>query len=162
MTWRRTHSEFQAGKGADNRKALEKLAAGKVPPGILLYEGDEAIGWCSIAPREQFVRLARSRVWSAVDDRPVWSVSCFFVKKEFRSRGLSVELLKAAVDFAKQHGARTVEGYPLEIDGRLPGAFVWTGLAGTFRRAGFTEVARRSPSKPILRYEIKARRARSA
>ncbi len=162
MTWRRPRAEFEAGKGAGNRKALQKLAAGKVPPGILLYEGNQAVGWCSIAPREQFVRLSRSRVWGPIDDRPVWSVSCFFLKKEFRERGLSVKLLKAAVDFARQHGARTVEGYPLEIDGRLPGAFVWTGLAGTFRRVGFKEAARRSKSKPILRYEVKPRPARSA
>jgi GNAT superfamily N-acetyltransferase len=154
MAWRRGRAEFEAGKGEGNRRALRKLAASKLPPGILLYRDSEVVGWCSVAPREQFARLAASRVWSPIDDQPVWSVSCFFVKREFRNQGLSVELLKAAVLFAQQHGAKIVEGYPQDLDGRLPDAFVWTGLAGSYRRAGFKEAARRSKSKPILRHGI--------
>lgn len=152
MTWRRSRAQFEAGKGEGNRRALRKLAAGKHAPGILLYKDREAVGWCSVAPREQFPRLAASRVWSPVDAQPVWSVSCFFVKKELRNQGLSVVLLEAAVQFAIQNGAKIVEGYPVEVDGRLPAAFVWTGLAGSYRRAGFEEAARRSTSKPIMRY----------
>lgn len=155
MAWRRKPAEFQAGKGEENRLALRKLASGKVPPGLLLYRGGEAVGWCSVAPRDRFVRLAASRVWKEVDDRPVWSVSCFFVKKGFRNQGLSVELLKAALQFAKERGATIVEGYPQAIEGRLPDAFVWTGLEKSYRRAGFEEVARRSPAKPIMRREVR-------
>jgi GNAT superfamily N-acetyltransferase len=154
MAWRRSRREFEAGKGEGNRRALKRLADGAVPPGLLLYEGATAVGCCSVAPREQFPRLAASRVWSPVDDAKVWSVSCFFVKKEHRNRGFSVRLLRAAIEMAAAHGARIVEGYPVEPSGRLPDPFVWTGLAASYRRAGFTEVARRSPSKPIVRYRI--------
>lgn len=155
MTWRRTKKDFDAGKGDENRRALKKLTQSKIPPGILLYKGSQVVGWCSVAPREQFVRLESSRVWAPVDDQPVWSVSCFFVKKEFRNQGLSVELLNGAVEFARQHGAKIVEGYPNQIEGKLPDAFVWTGLIGSYKRAGFKEVARRSQLKPIVRYMIR-------
>lgn len=105
--------------------------------------------------REEFVALARSRVWQPVDDQPVWSISCFFVAKEFRGQGLSVELIKSAVAFARQQGAKIVEGYPQELTGsKLPAPFVWTGLASAYRQAGFTEVLRRSKNKPIMRVAV--------
>lgn len=155
MAWRKTKKAFVAGKGDANRRALKKLTASKVPPGVLLYRGDEVVGWCSIAPRANFVRLEASRVWAPVDEKPVWSVSCFFVKKGFRNQGLSVELLKGAMEFARKHGAKIVEGYPNDIKNKLPDAFVWTGLMASYKRAGFKDVARRSEQKPIMRRELK-------
>ena len=155
MTWRKTKKEFDAGKYDVNRRALKKLTASKVPPGVLLYSGDEVVGWCSIAPRTDFVRLEASRVLAPVDNKPVWSVSCFFVKKGSRNQGLSVELLKGAIAFAKKHGANIVEGYPNDLADKLPDAFVWTGLMASYKRAGFKEVARRSETKPIMRLELK-------
>jgi GNAT superfamily N-acetyltransferase len=155
MAWRKKKKDFDAGKGDVNRRALKKLTASKVAPGVLLYSGDEVVGWCSIAPRQGFVRLEGSRVWAPVDDKPVWSVSCFFVKKGFRNQGLSVELLNGAIAFAKKHGAKIIEGYPNDLSGKLPDAFVWTGLISSYKRAGFKEVARRSDAKPIVRRELK-------
>ncbi len=155
MVWRLKRAEWNRGKGEGNRLAMRGLAAQGRPPGILLYKAGLPVGWCSVAPRSEFVALERSRVWKPVDDRPVWSVSCFFVAKEHRKQGLSVELLRAAVEFARSHGARVVEGYPQEVPGDpLPAPFVWTGLASAFRKAGFREVARRSEKKPVMRYEI--------
>jgi GNAT superfamily N-acetyltransferase len=154
MTWRRSKKDFDAGKAAGNRNALKRLAKREIAPGVLLYKGEEVVGWCSVAPRAEFIRLEASRVWAPVDDKPVWSVTCFFVKKGHRNQGLSVELLKAAAEFAKQHGASLLEGYPQELKNKLPDAFVWTGLAGSFKRAGFKEVARRSDSKPIMRLAL--------
>lgn len=154
MAWRKRAKDFNAGKGEPNRRALRALTSAEVPPGILLYKDDEVVGWCSVAPRDEFVRLQGSKVWAPVDDKPVWSVSCFFVRKGHRNEGLSVELLKAAVDFAREHGAKIIEGYPNDIKGKLPDAFVWTGLTGSYKKAGFKEVARRSEAKPIVRKEI--------
>ncbi len=154
MAWRRTAAQFAAGKGGSNRRAMRRLVAAGAQPGILAYAGDEPVGWCSVAPRGQFVRLAASRILAPVDERPVWSVSCFFVRRDWQGRGLSVRLLEAAVAYARAGGARLIEGYPYAPAGRLPGAFVWTGLEGTFREAGFTEVARRSAGRPIMRREI--------
>lgn len=156
MSWRRKSKEFRAGSGAGNKRAMRTLVKAGRPTGILLYKDDEAVGWCSVAPREEFVRLEGSRVWAPVDDKPVWSVSCFFVAKPYRSQGVSVELLKAAVAFAKKNGAKIVEGYPQDLKGKkLPDAFVWTGLLGSYEKAGFAEAARRSPGKPIMRKVVR-------
>jgi GNAT superfamily N-acetyltransferase len=155
MTWRRPKREFKAGTGAGNKAAIKKLMRSGAPVGILLYKNGEAVGWCSVAPRQQFVALERSRVWAPVDDAPVWSVSCFFVARPHRNQGLSVELLEAAATFAKKLGAKTLEGYPQDLGEKiLPAAFVWTGLQKTYERAGFAEVARRSSAKPIMRKQV--------
>ena len=105
-----------------------------------------------MAPREVYVRLEGSRVLRPLDDKPVWSVSCFFVAKPYRRRGVSVELLKAAVDFVKQRGGTIVEGYPVAPKkGALPDVFAWTGTLAAFLKAGFQEMPRWSESRPIVR-----------
>ena len=139
-----------------NRKDFKRLVdSGKVP-GILAYSEGQPIGWFAVAPREGFPRLERSRILSRVDDKPVWSVVCFFVAKPFRGKGVSVRLLSAAVDYVRKQGGRIVEGYPVEPKKgwRSPDPFVYTGLASAFRRAGFVEVIRRSDTRPIMRYEL--------
>jgi len=90
-----------------------------------------------------------------VDDRAVWSVVCFVVAKPYRGTGLMTPLLRAAVDYAKRHGARIVEGYPIEVGGRLSGYSGFTGVASTFRKTGFVEVSRASVRQPIMRYFIR-------
>lgn len=148
-------AEFTRGKGAGNRRAMKRIVDDGAQPGLLAYAGREPVGWIALAPRAEYVRLARSRVLRPVDDRPVWSVVCFFVAKGHRRQGLTVKLLEAAAAWAKKRGARLLEGYPVEPRrGELPAAFAWTGLPGAFQAAGFTEVARRSPVRPILRREL--------
>ena len=125
----------------------------KTTPGILAYAGSKAVGWCAVAPRSEYIRLETSRILKPVDDKQVWSVSCFFIHKQFRQQGLSRQLLKAAVDFALLKGAKIIEGYPIEgVKGRMPDVFAWTGFSSVFRRNGFKEVARRSETRPIMRY----------
>jgi len=159
MAWRLPRRESQAGKGARNRRALRKIVASGEKPGILGYLGGEPVAWCSVAPREKFVVLANSRVLRPVDEVPVWSVSCMFVKKPHRRRGISVQMLRAAVEFAAKQGAMVVEGYPVEPSmTKMPDPFIWTGIPAAFRAAGFTEVLRRSPGRPIMRFEIRRRR----
>jgi GNAT superfamily N-acetyltransferase len=155
MWFRLTNREFEAGKGEANRSAMRKIVdAGRVP-GILAYAGGEPIGWCSVAPREEFGKLARSRILKPVDDRPVWSIVCLFVAKEHRGRGVSTELIRAAVDYVAQQGGTTVEGYAVEPKKeRMPDVFAYHGPSEAFARAGFQEVARRSPTRPIMRFVI--------
>ncbi len=153
MCWRLKRSQFEKQKGAGNKKALKKIVAAGEVPGLLAYAGREPVGWCSVAPREAFPVLENSRILKRVDDQPVWSASCFFVARPYRRQGLSVKLLRAAVAYAKKKGARMVEGYPVEPKkSPMPDVFAWTGLADAFRRAGFKEVLRRSPTRPIMRY----------
>lgn len=156
MLWRRTRAEFEAGKGDDNRRALRRLARSGQSPGILAYAGDRPVGWCAIAPREDYPALARSRILKPVDEQAVWSVSCFFIDRAYRKQGLSVRLLEAAVDHAGTRGAKIVEGYPVEPrEGKYPAVYAWIGLAKTFQHAGFSECARRSPTRPIMRRKVR-------
>ncbi len=152
MAWRLSRADFVAGKGATNRRRLHDLIKWGQKPGVIAYVGRTPIGWCAVAPRARYSFLGRSRTLGPVDDAAVWSVSCLFVLKPFRRKGLSAALLRAAADFAARQGAAIVEGYPVEPSMRtMPDAFAWTGLPSAFRRAGFVEIVRRSPARPIMR-----------
>ncbi|HVZ15668.1 MAG TPA: GNAT family N-acetyltransferase [Terriglobales bacterium] len=151
MSWRLSAKDFKQKQGDVNRRAMKRIVANEIPPGILAYDGNEAVGWIALSPREIFIRLEKSRVLAPVDTQPVWSVSCFFVRKDHRKQGLTVELLQAAAKVAKRNKAKILEGYPQELTQVLSPPFVWTGLASAFRAAGFEEVARRSATRPIMR-----------
>ncbi len=155
MLWRLPRAQFEARKGEGNRAAMRALLASGVEPGILAFAGQQAVGWCALAPREDYPALARSRVMKPVDDRPVWSVACLFVDRAWRGRGVATRMLDAAAAFAASRGATWLEGYPVDPrGGRLAAAFAWTGIPEAFRRAGFSEVARRSPTRPIMRRRL--------
>jgi GNAT superfamily N-acetyltransferase len=155
MWWRLTRSEFERRKGPGNKRAMKALVRQGVVPGLVAYLGPDPVGWVAVAPRESFSALARSRVLCPVDAEPVWSIVCFFIAKTQRRQGLSTLLLEAAVGHVKRQGGRIVEGYPVEPkEGRTADVFAYTGLASAFRRAGFREVARRSPTRPIMRRSV--------
>jgi GNAT superfamily N-acetyltransferase len=155
MWWRLPHAQWLAQKGENNRKAMQKLVKAGSVPGLLAYADAQPVGWCAVAPRQDYPRFNKSRVLKPVDEQPVWSVTCFFVAREFRRRGITTQLLEAAAKFARRRGAKILEGYPIEPKRDQPDAFVYTGLASAFRKAGFKEVARRSPTRPIFRRELK-------
>ncbi len=155
MWWRLPRAAFVKGKGAGNRRALRKIVSAGGVPGLIAYSDGIPAGWCSVAPRGDYPVLSRSRVLAPVDDRPVWSIVCFFVAKPFRRTGLTAALIEGALAYAKKNGAVIVEGYPVEPKkGAVPDAFAYTGLASSFRRAGFVEVARRSATRPFMRYYL--------
>ncbi len=156
MYWRLTNKQFEAQKGAANKRAMKQIITADQMPGILAYRDDQPVGWCAIAPREQYVRLSRSRILKPVDERPCWSVSCLFIDKQHRKKGVSTALLREAVSFAASRGATVVEGYPVEPkpDQHIPPAFAWTGIPAAFLKVGFKEVARRSATRPIMRIEL--------
>ena len=152
MWWRGQRGEWERLKGKGNKEAFHALVMLGTEPGILAYMDGQAVGWCAIEPREAYPALERSRVLKRVDDEPVWSVTCFYVARGNRRRGLTVRLLDAAVEFAGERGARIVEGYPVEPKSeKMADAWAFTGTASAFRRAGFAEVARRSETRPIMR-----------
>lgn len=160
MWWRMTRSEFN-GKGAHERKdAMKEIVDSGEVPGIIAYVDGEPMAWCSVAPRENYGALERSRKLKRIDDEPVWSIVCFFFAKPFRGRGLMVPLLKAAVEYAKQQGAKVVEGYPVQPkEGEVVsgGTVGYMGIASAFRKAGFVEVAQRGDSvkQLIMRHTIR-------
>lgn len=156
MAWRLPRKEFDAGKGPKNRGAFREIVERGDAPGVLAYAGVQPIGWCAIAPRQVYVALERSRVLKPLDEQPVWSVSCFFVRKDWRRTGLGTDLLIAAVDFAGKRGAKIVEGYPIIPHSReMPAVFAWTGTVRLFEKAGFRKAGAHSKARPIMRIAVK-------
>jgi GNAT superfamily N-acetyltransferase len=156
MYWRMRRKDYDAQRGSGTKRKMKNLINGGIIPGILAYDNDVPVGWCSVAPREDFPVLENSRVLQRIDDKPVWSVVCFFINKDYRRKGLSVELLNAAKKYVKNNGGKILEGYPVEPKAaKSPDVFVWTGLASAFRKAGFKEIIRRSETRPIMRFSIK-------
>lgn len=156
MLWRLPRSRYEAQKGERNRAAMRSLVVSGEVPGLLGYLDNQPVGWCALAPRENYPALSRSRVLQPVDDRPCWSVACLFVHREYRQKGVATQLLRAAVEYARDQGARILEGYPVEPkSGKpIPPVFAWTGVPKAFEAAGFSEVARRSPTRPIMRIDL--------
>ena len=149
-------------RSSSNRKAraivgaMKKIIESGEVPGLLGYIDGEPVAWCSVAPRETFSSLGRSRILKPVDEKPVWSVVCFFVAKEHRRKGVTVQMLDAAAEYARGNGATIVEGYPVEPrKSAMPDVFAFTGLAAAFQKAGFREAARRSDTRPIMRRAVR-------
>jgi GNAT superfamily N-acetyltransferase len=138
------------------KKLLKKIVQSNQVPGIIAYYKGEPVGWCAIEPRETFKRLETSRILKPVDDKHVWSIVCFYIKKEYRRKGVSKALIKAAVDYAKKKKAKVIEGYPLDLSKKenYPDAFAYHGSMSSFKAEGFKEVLRRSETRPIMRYYI--------
>jgi GNAT superfamily N-acetyltransferase len=152
MWWRLTRTQFAQQRGQKNKEALKRIVDSGEVPGLLAYADGEPIAWCSVGPRETFPALERSRTLKRIDDQPVWSVVCFYVAKRFRRKGVMVPLLTAALQYAREHGAKIVEGYPVEPTKPLSGDSGYTGVVSAFRKAGFVEVIRRSETRPIMRH----------
>jgi GNAT superfamily N-acetyltransferase len=142
---------------AGNREELERLTEGDPAPGLVAYDGDRAVGWVSLGPREDFGRLNASKILAPLDDTPVWSIVCFVVSRKVRGQGVATALLDAAVDYARAHGATMLEAYPVDTAGeKIAAANAFHGTLRMFERAGFTVVERRqwnktSPIRPIVR-----------
>ncbi len=163
MWWKLPRAAWVRGKGEGNRQAMRRQVRAGVVPGLLAYDDRGPVGWCAVEPRAAYPRLAGSRTLAPVDDAPVWSVTCFFVARRARRTGVTGALLAAAAEHARAHGARILEGYPVDPRGATADAWLYTGLASTFARAGFDEAARRSPTRPVMRKRLAApRTARAA
>lgn len=134
-----------------NRADLKKLTRGDTPPGLIGYRGKVPVGWVSLGPREDYAKLKRSPVMKPVDDKPVWSVICFVVPSEYRGQGVARALLHGAIAYAKKQGATLLEAYPVDKPGRSHDDAMWFGAKSMYDDAGFKEVARRKPQRPVVR-----------
>lgn len=155
MHWRVRNKDFKKRKNAANRSDFKKIVKENRQPGLLAYVEGDAVGWCSIAPREEFSeRIKHSHVFKPVDDNPVWSILCFYVHEDFRKRGIAKKLLKAAIEYARDYGAKTLEAFPKDVTDNTSDAEVYTGTVDLFQKFNFVEVHRRHPKRPIMRYEM--------
>lgn len=134
-----------------NRAGLKALVDAGPPPGLIGYRGQVPVGWVSIGPRAAYAKLQRSPVMKPVDGQPVWSVICFVVPSEYRGQGVAQALLEAAVAYARKQGATLVEAYPVDKPVRSKDNDLWFGAKSMYDHAGFTEVARRKPHRPVVR-----------
>jgi GNAT superfamily N-acetyltransferase len=145
------------GVGQDNQRAMKALVDRGTVPGLIGYENGVPVAWVSLGPREEYAKLRRSPVMKPVDDRPVWSIVCFFVDRKARGKGLSERMLRAAVDYARSRGVRLVESYPVDKDRPSHPDFMFFGAKSMYDRAGFREVARRTPTRPVMRRTLRPR-----
>jgi len=140
-----------------NKRALKALVDRGVVPGLIGYESERPIGWVSLGPRADYAKLQRSSVMKPVDDKPVWPIICFFVDAKARHRGVADALLKAAIAWAKKERVTLLEAYPCDKPARAADDTMWFGTKSMFDRAGFNEVARRKPMRPVVRKALRAR-----
>jgi GNAT superfamily N-acetyltransferase len=155
MYWR-IGSAYRERPREENRSELHSIVRRGPPPGLLAFEGATAVGWCQVTPRRELPYLDGLRRFGPLDPRPVWSVSCFYVRRGYRERGVSAALIAAGIRFAREAGAPALEAYPSRSDPRW-----YTGLVSTFVRAGFRKVGGRREDRPVMRRELRPRRAAS-
>jgi ribosomal protein S18 acetylase RimI-like enzyme len=158
MAYRRSGAQkFPAGmsRGAANRAELKALVDSKKTPGLVAYDGATPVGWIAVGPREDYAVLQRSPVMKPVDDRPVWSIVCFVVPSEYRHRGVAHAMLRAAIAYARDQGATLIEAYPVDKRGTSSDETLWFGTKSMYDRAGFKEVARRKPARPVVRRKLR-------
>jgi GNAT superfamily N-acetyltransferase len=143
------------GQCEENKRALRNIVRRGHPPGLLAFDRDLAVGWCRLTPRDAIPWLDHMWWFQRVDALPVWSISCFFVRQRYRRQRVMTHLIFAALPAAKRAGAAALEAYPIDTDVPNSTSNIFTGTASTFARAGFREVARRAPARPIMRHALK-------
>lgn len=154
MYYRLNKTDFIEGKiDEGNKGAMQSLVLENKPTGVLGFYDGQPIAWCAFAPREDFIKLEKSRVHKRIDNKPVWSIPCFFIDKNFRQQGVSVEILKGVIKYAKENHISIIEAYPtIPTKEPLPDSFAWIGLYKSFERAGFKIVDQTSKNRPMVRY----------
>ncbi len=155
MWWRLARKEFEAQQGDGNRDAMKQIVAAGQVPGILGYHDDEPVAWCSVAPRDEYASLNRSRILKPVDDAVVWSLVCMFIHKSQRGRGATAEVIAAAIEYVRGQGGAIVEAYPsVPRSDKVPPYSSFMGFPDMFAKAGFAEVAAPSAAKRVMRHVI--------
>jgi GNAT superfamily N-acetyltransferase len=150
----RIGNAYRQNPSAKNKSAFREVVERGPPPGLLAFDGDLAVGWCQLTPRDALPHLDRMWRLKPVDDLAVWSLSCFYVRIGYRKRGVTSLLVAAALKAAKRAHAPALEAYPFDAS-KSPSAS-GTGYRTTFAKAGFETVARRTPARPIMRHDLKA------
>jgi GNAT superfamily N-acetyltransferase len=149
----RIGSAYRKRPRARNKADFRAVVEHGPPPGLLAFDSDRAVGWCQLTPRDAVPWLDRTWRLARVDDVPVWSLSCIYVRIGYRRRGVAAALIAAALRAAKRANAPALEAYP--FDAAVSPSASGTGYASTFARAGFKTVARRVAARPIMRHDLK-------
>jgi GNAT superfamily N-acetyltransferase len=155
MYFRMSSTEFPNDKYEGHKGRMYDLVKAGNPTGLIATINKEAVGWIAFAPREDHKRIENSRAFKRIDDKPVWSITCFFIKKEFRKMGLSEQMIKGVIDFAKKKRIKTREAYPaIPYSDKVPAPFLWVGILSAFTKNGFEVVQQNGKSRAMVRFEI--------
>jgi GNAT superfamily N-acetyltransferase len=155
MSFRLTSREFSENKYQNNKGLMYDLVKSCRPTGLIATYKGQAVGWIAFAPREDYKRIERSKAFKRPDDKPVWSITCFFIKKEFRKMGLSEEMIKGVIEYAKKNNIHSLEAYPaIPYADNVPPPFLWVGILSAFARNGFHVVRQNGKSRVMVRLEL--------
>jgi GNAT superfamily N-acetyltransferase len=155
MVFRLPTKTFQANKPDGNKKLMKQLMNKEKPVGLIATLDHEPVGWIALAPREDYCKLENTRAFKRIDAKPVWSITCFLVKKEFRREGLSQQLIKGAIDFARRKKIKILEAYPaIPYEEKVPPPFLWVGILSSFLKNGFQVVRQNGKSRAMVRLEL--------
>lgn len=160
--WTLRNADWQRTTLDERAELLRDETGESPPPALIAYVDGEAAGWVRVGPRTRYARLARTKAIAPLspspwDDESVWAVTCFVVRREHRRQGLNAHLLTAAVDYAREHGARVLEAYPIDtaVSERRTND-LYHGVLSVFEDAGFREVARPKPDMAIVELDLSA------
>jgi GNAT superfamily N-acetyltransferase len=163
MYYRQTRPDWKSSKAPERKSAFKAVCKrGRRPPGVLAYRDDQPVGWVAVAPRSDLIRLAQSKLLAPLDEKPVWSITCFFIHRTARRQGLMEKLIGAALDFARAEGATIVEAYPKPVSGKQASGDLFVGTQSAFERAGFKVRAELSEKRVAVRKSLRTRRAKPA
>ena len=157
MYYRLSASDFREGKYDDgNKQKMKDIVSKGIPTGVIGMIDGEPVAWCAFAPREDFVKLERSRVHKRIDNLSVWSIPCFFIDRRYRRMGVSVAMLKEIIKYAEKKKIKVIEAYPqIPTQEKYPDSFLWIGVYKSFEKAGFEIADRKSKNRPMVRYYLK-------
>ncbi|MGE5106023.1 MAG: GNAT family N-acetyltransferase [Sphingobacteriales bacterium] len=155
MLFRLPYKEFQNNKPGGNKKLMKQLVKKNQQVGLIASVDKEPVGWIALAPREDYIKIENSRAFKRIDEKRVWSITCFFIKKEFRKMGLSKQLIKGAINFAKKKKIKVLEAYPaIPYAEKVPPPFLWVGILSAFTDCGFKVVQQNGKSRAMVRLEL--------
>jgi GNAT superfamily N-acetyltransferase len=155
MTFRLATKDYKQNKFEGNKKLMKNIVERGLPTGLIATIENEPVGWIALAPREHYLKIENSRSLKRIDQKPVWSITCFYTEKKCRRKGLSSMMIRGAIDFAKKHKIKVLEAYPaIPYSGKVSAPFLWTGILSAFLGNGFKIVQKYGVSKAMVRLEL--------
>ncbi|PTL71241.1 GNAT family N-acetyltransferase [Rathayibacter caricis DSM 15933] len=145
---------------ATNEDALQaELRDSPVPIGVLAYVDDQPVGWTRVVPRHTLPGITGNAALTRVleEDPAAWWVTCVNLRREARGRGVGTALLRVAIDHARVNGASVLDGHPVDVTmsaTRPSPSALFTGTVSMFTAAGFREIGRTYPSRPVMRANL--------
>jgi len=152
MYWRLPHKQYEAHRGQGNKEKLKSLIQNQAHLGVMAFDHDLPIAWCSVSPKTELPRIQTSRLFKNTSEvKDTWSITCLYIHKDHRGRGMSGTIISTAADYAFDHGAANIEAFPIIPKSKIPAVFAWVGFVNSFERAGFKKIVQVSDTRALMR-----------